>query len=254
MKIKLNIKREIKVVAAVSVLFFFIGFSERKQTSVSVADIIIKVENTLENHLLDEQDIVALMELNEDNLKGASINKINLKAIEKRIKSNTTVQDAQLYSDLKGNLIVKATLRKPIARIVRNDAPDKYIAEDGTIMPVSDKFTTRVVLISGAHARQLIAMESLEKSDEGKQLLEMLRIIREDDFWRAQIAQLDIGGKGHINILPQVGNQIVEFGKAENLELKFRKLRVFYKDILPQMGWNKYHRVNLEYGDQIIAE
>lgn len=254
MKIKLNIKREIKVVAAISVLFFFIGFSERKQTAVSVADIIIKVENTLENHLLDEKDIVQLMELNEENLKGASINKINLKAIEKRIKSNTTVKDAQLYSDLKGNLIVKATLRKPIARIVRNDAPDKYIAEDGTIMPVSDKFTARVVLISGAYTRQLIAMENLEKTDEGKQLLEMLHTIRDDDFWRAQIAQLDIGGKGYINIFPQVGNQVVEFGKADNLELKFRKLRVFYKDILPQMGWNKYHRVNLEYGDQIIAE
>jgi cell division protein FtsQ len=254
MKINFNIKREIKVVAAISVLFFFIGFSERKQTEVAVVDIIIKIENTLENHLLDENDVIKLMQLNEENLKGASISKINLKAIEKRIKSNTTVKDAQLYSDLKGNLIVKATLHKPIARIVRNDAPDKYIAEDGTIMPVSDKFTTRVVLISGAYARQLIAMGSLEKTDEGKQLLEMLHIIREDDFWRAQIAQLDIGGKGYIHILPQVGNQVVEFGKAENLELKFKKLRVFYKDILPQMGWNKYQRVNLEYGNQIIAE
>ena len=254
MKFNINIKREIKVVAAIGVLFFFIGFSERKQTSVMVADIIIKIENTLENHLLDEQDIIKLMDLNEDNLKGASISKINLKAIEKRIKSNATVRDAQLYSDLKGNLIVKATLHKPIARIVRNDAPDKYIAEDGTIMPVSDKFTTRVVLISGGYARQLIAIGSLQNNEEGKVLLNMLHIIREDDFWRAQIAQLDINSKGHINILPQVGNQVVEFGKADNLELKFKKLRVFYKDILPQMGWNKYHRVNLEFGDQIIAE
>ena len=34
---------------------------------------------------------------------------------------------------------------RPIARIVRNDGPDGYIAEDGTIMPVSEKFTSRVV-------------------------------------------------------------------------------------------------------------
>ena len=64
-----------------------------------------------------------------------------------------------LYSDLKGNLVVSAELAQTIARIVRNDGPDGYIAEDGTIMPVSDKFTSRVVLISGSYVRQLLKHE-----------------------------------------------------------------------------------------------
>ena len=37
----------------------------------------------------------------------------------------------------------------PIARIIQNYGPNGYIASDGTIMPVSDKFSSRVVLISG---------------------------------------------------------------------------------------------------------
>jgi cell division protein FtsQ len=40
--------------------------------------------------------------------------KLNLKQIETRIKANRFVKDAQLYSDLKGNLVVKATLRRPV--------------------------------------------------------------------------------------------------------------------------------------------
>jgi cell division protein FtsQ len=254
MKFKMNIKREIKVIAAVSVLFFFIGFSERQQDTVSVVDIIVKIDNTLENHLLDEHDIMQLMQLNTENLRGASLDKLNLKEIEKRIKSNRTISDAQLYSDLKGNLIAKATLRRPIARIVRNDGPDKYIAEDGTIMPVSNKFTARVVLLSGAYARQLSTVGCVSKLDGGADLLMMLNRIGEDDFYKAQIAQLDINSKGYISILPQVGNQVIEFGKPIGLELKFKKLKIFYKEILPQMGWNKYQRVNLEYGNQIVAE
>jgi len=254
MKININIKREIKVAAAVSVLFFFIGFSERKQTTVAVSDIVIKVENTNENYLLDESDVQKLMQLNEENLKGASIQKLNLKAIEQKIKSNRIVRDAQLYSDLKGNLIVKATLRRPVARIVRSDAPDRYIAEDGAVMPVSDRYTSRVVLISGAYARQLMSMENLNTTEEGKALLQLLEMIREDDFLRAQIAQLDIDKNGYVRMYPQVGNQVIEFGKPEDLEYRFKKLNIFYKDILPQMGWNKYHRVNLEYSDQIVAE
>lgn len=254
MKIKFNIKRELKIAAALAVLFFFIAFSERKQGSVAVKDIIIKVENANENQFIDEQDVIDLMQLEKENLKGAALDNLNLKEIEKRIKANRFVQDAELYSDLKGNLIVKAILRRPIARIVRNDGPDGYIAEDGTIMPVSDKFTTRVVLISGAFSRILLQAENLNKSVEGKQLLEMLTIIREDEFWRAQIAQLDINSNVSVNMFPQVGGQTIEFGKPENLELKFKKLRIFYKEILPQQGWNTYERVNLEYEGQIIAE
>ena len=254
MKVKINIKRELKIGAALAVLFFFIGFSERKQGMVAVKDIIIKVENANENQFLDEQDIIDLMQLDQENLKGATLDRLNMKEIEKRIKTNRFVEDAELYSDLKGNLIVKATLRRPVARIVRNDGPDGYIAEDGTVMPVSDKFTTRVVLLSGAFSRLLLQAENLNKSIEGKQLMEMLTIIREDEFWRAQIAQLDIDNSVRVNMFPQVGGQLIEFGKPENLELKFKKLRIFYKEILPQKGWNAYERVNLEYEGQIIAE
>jgi len=57
-----------------------------------------------------------------------------------------------------------------------------------------------------------------------------------------------------ITIFPQVGNERIEFGKPQNIEVKFRKLMIFYKEILPRMGWDKYNRVNLEYEGQIVAE
>lgn len=254
MKINFNIKRELKITAILAVVFALIAFSERKQGSVSVKDIVIKIENIEGNQFIDEADIVDLMQLDEENLKGASLEKLNLRQIEKHIRMNRFIDDAQLYSDLKGNLVVKATLRRPVARLIRNDGPDGYIAEDGTVMPVSDKFTTRVVLISGSYIRGLLQLENLNKNEETKKLMTMLDMIREDDFWRAQIAQLDIDSKGHINIMPQIGGQVIEFGVADNLETKFKKMRIFYKEILPQRGWNTYKRVNLEYEGQIIAE
>lgn len=254
MKINFNIKREIKITALIAVVFFLIAFSERKQGSIAVRDIIIKVENIEGNQFIDEQDIINLMQVNQENLKGASMESLNLKQIETRIKSNRLIKDAELYSDLKGNLVVKAVLRRPVARLVRNDGPDGYIAEDGTVMPVSDKFTARVVLISGSYIRGILQLENLSQTEETKNLMTMLDIIREDDFWRAQIAELDINSKGNIDILPQIGGQVIEFGKPENLETKFKKLKIFYKEILPQRGWNAYKRVNLEYEGQIIAE
>jgi cell division protein FtsQ len=121
-------------------------------------------------------------------------------------------------------------------------------------MPVSDKYASRVVLISGPFVRQFIRLDNIRNHDNGDELMFMLKKISEDEFWRAQITQLDIDRKGRIFILPQIGSQTIEFGTAENLDVKLKKLKLFYKEILPQMGWNKYKRVSLEFEGQIIAE
>lgn len=254
MTFKFNIKREVKILAAILIVGAIIAFTERRQSRASIKDITIKMINVNENHFLDEGDIVNLMQLDKENLKGASMDRVNLKEVERKIRLEPFIKSAELYSDLKGNLVVSTELRRPIARIVRNDGPDGYIAEDGTVMPVSDKFTARVILISGSYIHHLLTLNNLNASLDGKNLVDLINTIRDNEFWSAQIAQLDIDNKMRITIFPQVGDERIEFGKPQDIDVKFRKLMIFYKEILPRMGWNKYNRVNLEYEGQIVAE
>ena len=233
---------------------FLIAFSERKQGGAVCKDVVVELDNLHENHFMDEADVMKLVENSGQAIKGISISRINLKAIESKLKYDKHILDADLYGDLKGNLVVDVELRRPIARIVQSDAPDAYISEDGVIMPVSEKYTSRVMLISGAFVKGLLESGDLNKTEEGKQILEMIEFINDDRFWKAQVAQLDINSAGKISIYPQITGQRVEFGKPENIEVKFKKLMIFYKDILPQRGWTRYERVNLEYEGQVIAE
>lgn len=254
MKWKLNIRKEIKVAVSLLVISFLIAFSERKQDGLICKDIEIELDNVNENHFLDEADIMKLVVGSGQPIKGTSLDNINLKAIEAKLKYDKHILDAELFGDLKGNLVVNVELRRPIARIVQEDAPDAYIAEDGVIMQVSEKYTSRVVLVSGAYVKTLLESQDLNNLEEGKQLLEMIEFINEDKFWKAQIAQLDISSNGKITIYPQMTGQRVQFGKPEDFESKFTKLMIFYKEILPQRGWTRYERVNLEYNGQIVAE
>jgi cell division protein FtsQ len=254
MKFKFNLRRELKIIAAIVVVAIIIAFTERKQGDISIKDITIKVDNIQGNHFLDESDIADLMQLKKDNLRGTNIDRLSLKEIEKKISKQPFIKKADLYTDLKGNLVVSAELRRPVARIVRNDGPDGYIAEDGTIMPVSDKFTSRVVLVSGSYVSQLLKQSNMHEKEESQRILQLISTIRDDEFWSAQIAQLDIDSKARITFFPQVGDERIEFGKPENTEAKFKKLLIFYKEILPRTGWNKYNRVNLEYEGQIVTE
>jgi len=254
MKVKFNVKRELKIGAALLVVLIFIGFTEKKQNDVAIRDISVRIENKANNHFLDESDVLSIMNVRGQNLRGMRISDVNLKAVEKKIMKDPFIKDAELYTDIKGNLVAKVELRRPIARIVRNDGPDGYIAEDGTLMPVSDRYTARVLLISGPYMKTILKHTNVSQFKEGQQLLNLIRTIRDDEFWAAQIAQMDINAKGKITMLTQVGDERIEFGTPDNEELKLRKLNIFYKDILPKTGWNKYKRVNLEYEGQIIAE
>jgi cell division protein FtsQ len=254
MKFKFNIRRELKIVAVLLVLFGIIAFTERMKGEVTVSAIQITMENIHDNHYLEEKDIVKLMRLNAENLKGASLSNLNFKEIEHRIRQSPFVRDAELYSDLKGNLMVKVSLRRPIARVIQSDGPDAYIGEDGTILPVSEKFSSRVVLVSGDFVPKLLKLDNIHQMEEGRQLMLLLNTIRGDIFWNAQVAQIDLDRKAKATLFPQVGDEKIEFGRAENLDIKFRKLKIFYKEILPRVGWNKYDRINVEYEGQVVAE
>ena len=109
-------------------------------------------------------------------------------------------------------------------------------------------------MVSGAYVNQVLKAKNLNASEDGRNLAALINTIREDEFWSAQIAQLDVDSKMRITIFPQVGDERIEFGKPDNIDAKFKKLMIFYKEILPRMGWNKYDRVNLEYEGQIVAE
>jgi cell division protein FtsQ len=254
MKWKLNIRKEIKVAFALLGIASLIAFSERKQGTWICHNIEIELDNENENHFLDEADVLRLVNAGQSTLIGTTMDRINLKKLENKLKYDRHILNAEIFGDLKGNLVVKVELRRPIARIVRDNAPDAYVAEDGTIMGVSEKYTSRVVLLSGGFTNKLVDAGNMYDIEEGKQIMEMIDFVNDDRFWRSQVAQMNVDNSGDITIYPQITGQRVEFGKPEDIERKFGKLMIFYKEILPAKGWTKYERVNLKYEGQIVAE
>ena len=75
----------------------------------------------------------------------------------------------------------------------------------------------------------------------------------EDSFWMAQIDQVNILKDKTFEMIPKVGNQVIEFGNADHYQDKFKNLMVFYKNVLPKAGWNKYSLINAKFQGQIIA-
>ncbi|MCG8340408.1 MAG: cell division protein FtsQ/DivIB [Cytophagales bacterium] len=250
-----NIRKLVKgmgLVISGAVVVIAIGFTEKKQSERTCQAIDIHVMGGGAQRFIEEHEMLYQLTSQCDPIYGVATKEVVTRKIENFIKSHNFVKKAVVYKNWKGKLKVKIVPRRPIARIIHSDGEDRYIDEEGKQLPLSDKYTARVVLISGT--KWSSRGEDLTNSTYGAALLKLLHFIDRDPFWRAQIAQIYIDKKGEIIMDTQVGKQEVVFGKPENVENKLAKLKLFYEKILPYKGGDRYERVNLKFENQIACE
>ena len=252
--VKNSIKSGLKILAFVAITFIAIGFVGKRQNDKLIQKIDIRIDTRLNNYFIDRNELMNLITENgAENITGLRFNELPLKEIETRVKRHRFVQNAEVFKDLQGNLVVNAYQTVAMARVVQRDGPDAYISDQGRILPVSDKFTARVMIVGGDYSKKLVTRDLTTDSTSNK-IFKLLKFIEQYPFWSVQIAQIDIDKAGNISFYPQVGNQFIEFGKPVDIENKFKKLGIFYSKILPKKGWNAYKKVNLKFKDQIICE
>ena len=224
-----------------------------KNNSREIKDIIINIRQEDNNFFTDKFEILSLMTQEySDHITESKPVDLNPKVLEERVEKNPFISDAQIFRDLKGNLEVNVTQIKPIARIFDAAGVDRYIDEKGNIVPVNARYTARVVLME--MNKSFGWEKNMHETRYGGDVFKLLKYIDAHSFWRAQIAHIILETNGEVTFLPQVTKQQVIFGYPDNLEKKFKKLMVFYKQILPFKNWNSYGQVSLKYENQIVCK
>lgn len=243
-----------KITILVVILFGSIGFVEKNYSERTCTSINVDIDNQFQNYFINESDVIDLItNRGEHRIIGKSFEELKLKEIESELLKTKFIRNAEVFKDLRGNLLINIDQSRPIARMMSPIMSDRYISDKGEVLPLSKRYTARVMLIDGAFADNA-KLYDLKRTEHGRQLMELLMFIEKDTFWKAQIAQMNIDKKGNIKMYTQVSKQVVEFGKPVEIHEKFRRLKIFYKDILPTKGWNSYKRVSVKFKDQIVCE
>jgi cell division protein FtsQ len=133
--------------------------------------------------------------------------------------------------------------------VIASNGKDQYIDKEGRYFPLSKLHTERVLLLTGSFFN---SAPNLSAEDE--HLMKLVHTIKNDDFWNAQMAQMDIDRKGQIRFVPVLGDHIIEFGSATDIEAKLNKLKVYYQQIMPVKGWDKFSTVKVQYKNQVVCE
>ncbi|GAB4347714.1 MAG: hypothetical protein OHK0038_27530 [Flammeovirgaceae bacterium] len=215
---------------------------------------IINIQDHTEFHFINQYDVEKM--INDIRKKDSTVSRnehFSLKDLEDRLRAMEFVREAEVSRDLKGNLIVDVLQDKPVARIITENGNSGYITQDKEIIPLSDHYTSRVLVVTGDGADSLFVQGFFE-TEKGKLLYEMIDFINNHPIWSLQISQIDLNPQLEITLFPQIGKQQIEMGAPKKYKQKFKKLELFYKQIVPYKGWNTYDKIKLQYDNQIVCE
>ena len=205
------------------------------------------------------EDDIRSMVLNLGYGEGLRIDLVDVAHLEKLLNNNSSIGYAEVYSTIDGVLKIELNQRNPILRVFTEYGDSYYIDENGWMMPLSDKFTSRVLVANGeiktsfSMGYEMNVMDLKQEDQRLKDLYQLASYITNDSFLKAQIVQIYVKENGDLELVPRVGNQEILFGKATNIKERFDKLMIFYKQGLSKTGWNGYKRINLMYNNQVVC-
>lgn len=227
-----------------------LGAAMQKKEQQTCKDVHIEIDGTQQQVFIDEKDVLQLIN-STGNIQTKKLSQIDLKSLETALKKNLWIKNAELFLDNTRVLNVKITEREPVARVFTAGGESFYVDSNALRLPLSDKLSARVPVFTNfpSNKQQLANADSIIL----KEIVAMGSHILRDSFWMAQISQVYITPQATFQIIPTIGDELVEFGNSEDLQEKFNKLYTFYQEAWLQNGINKYERIDVQYKDQVVA-
>jgi cell division protein FtsQ len=247
-------------IVAIVMIVVVLGFVKAAQKQQTFKEPVVHVDYDTDHRFIDEYDILTQV-LNKEDSGSLVLDRFNITELEDKLSNNHSIKDAQVFKTVDGELVINVKQRRPIVRVFSKNE-SYYIDEKGDLMPLSNKYTARLLVVNGMlnepfSKRYLVNYNNLEDSLLEKTMLDDIYKISDyidkSDFWKAQIEQIHVNKMSDLVLIPKVGSHKIVFGGIDNLEGKFEKLMIFYRKGLNKTGWNEYSTINLKYKNQVVC-
>jgi cell division protein FtsQ len=240
-------------------------FTQSAQGEKVMDQPLIDIEIIGDNAFLNTKEVIRRLEHAHLIHQDQPSDSLDIEKIESFIKSISQVKSTKVYQLIGGQWKIEMELREPVARIFNKYDEDFYLDSDGYVMSTSAVHTSHIVVVTGEivdrensiPVPEIINNDSLISIRKLDDIYRISNYVCKDPLFRSLIGQIHLERNGDFVLIPLVGEQKIIFGSAyseKEVEDKFQKLRIFYKEAMPYEGWDKYSEISLKYKDQIVCK
>lgn len=237
------------------VILGLMGFIYIENAKYHIEDISIHIVRNSEKGFLTTDDILNLI-VDVDSIPMKQVREVSTKDIERQIAQNPFVIQADAYINIDKNLIINVEEKHPFLRIFTKHGLGFYLDHQGVPFPLSEQYSSLVTIASGHIDIDMDKASGLPvnwiEEEAISNLYWLTSEIRKSEFLCAQIGQIYLNSKGEYDLIPEVGDHIIQLGSLKNLEDKLERLELWYKKSFVVEG-DKYKIVNLRYKGQIVC-
>ncbi len=243
-----------KTIKALSLILFIVGLvvaqfiTREKMSQLKYSVLKIEIPKDTPRYL-DEKRIEDIVKAYVLDLKSTYVDSLNLDALEKHIELTTAIKKAEVFSKTTGTnldfttqLVVRVHQREPIVRVMAG-SENYYMDDDGVRIDANQSYSAKVPLVTG-----IVNEEYMRK-----EILPLIKYIRANDFWNAQIKDISVDSSGELYMVPLIGSQTIEFGTPNSYKEKLRNLMALYEQGFSKLGWDKYQTIDLKYKGQVVC-
>ncbi len=145
-------------------------------------------------------------------------------------------------------------------RVIPDSGGDYLVDDEGILFKSTAGHPPRLHIVGGNVNITGEMLDGISLTDSAmvrtplRDAFDFVEYIKEDKFWSAQIDQISINNKGELELVPRLGSQVIKLGPFEGYITKLENLMLFYEQVVPETGWDKYSEINLEYSNQIVCK
>lgn len=169
---------------------------------------------------------------------------INIRMLEEKLERNPWIKNAEIYIDKKKALNIQVYENIPVLRVFDIKENSYYLDAAGTVMPPANGYTAKLPVFTG--------WNPADSAFTG-QVLALAAFISNNDYWKAQVQQVEITKDRMFTLAPSLGDQVVFFGDTTLMEDKFNRLYQYFTKVAPKTGFNRFESLNVQYAGQLVA-
>lgn len=254
---KINKTRVVWVCGAI-LLFSLLLFATQKKNEGVISGVeveIIPLANE-ENVFITESDIKTIIKNNFDgDLINTQLSRANVARIESVLKQDPFIDRVETYVDASNLIHVKVYQRKPFCRIIDNENRQYYLSEKGDYVPLSKHYTSRVIVVTGAISNfSADYLTNPNYKGNLRDIYNLVKLLTADKFFQPLVQQIYIDANSEFTLVPNVGEQKIRIGDFNDIDDKFNRIKIFYREAMPYTGWNTYSSISVKFKGQIVCK
>lgn len=245
------------LILSVSVLIagLLLGFAVDRSSEAVCSDFDVQLIGDPDVHFVSQQGLVQFIYDHGHRVIGDVMSAIDTHTMEQDLLNIPYIESVEVYKTIDHGIMVEVKQRMPVMRLFFDNGSSVYLDDKGRYMQPSENYSHKCLPITGLEAPSMDVINSgaLIKGSAIHQLWNMARFIGQDEFWSAQVMQVDMHpAKGAI-LIPRVGNHEIIMGSTKDFLTKLDMLQAFYGKGIEQTNWNIYKSLDLRFEGQVVG-